>query len=131
FRTMVEQNQDLISIIAADGRLSYVNNSSIEFLDRPPQEMVGTHITDFVHPDDRALASEMWGEVLTEPGKVLRTPEFRLIRKDGRIVYAETVGCNMLHDPAVRGVLATTHDVTERHGVQETLRLAEDQFRRS
>lgn len=131
FRAMIEHNNDLISVIAPDGSLTYLSPSAVNFLGHPPEQLLGTHLLSFVHPDDLEMLTALWAEVLSAPGKILHTPEFRLVLPDGSVLYAETTGRNMTHDPAVGGILANTHDVTERRLALDRLRATQEQFLRS
>jgi light-regulated signal transduction histidine kinase (bacteriophytochrome) len=50
------------------------------------------------------------------------TAEFRLRHADGSWRSIEVIGKNLLHDPAVRGIIANYRDVTERKHNEEEIR---------
>ncbi len=50
---------------------------------------------------------------------------------DGSWRYVESIGNNLLDDPAVGAVVLTTRDITERHATAEALRQSEERFRAS
>ncbi len=53
------------------------------------------------------------------------TMEYRTRHKDGSWVHMETVGKNLLDDPAVAGVVTNARDVTERYRAEEALRFTQ------
>jgi PAS domain S-box-containing protein len=82
-------------------------------LGHTPEEQVGTNAFASIHPDDTGRASRIFAEVLKSPG--LHSPrEFRVPHKDGSWRYLEHAINNLLDDPAVRGVVVNSRDVTER-----------------
>src|SRR5207302_3752750 len=65
-------------------------------------------------------AIEVNTEALEQPGRVLRT-ELRALHRDGSWRWAEVSITNLLDDPAVCGLVANFHDITERKQFEEKL----------
>ena len=121
FHSLVQNTSDTITILEADGTIRYVSPAVERMTGRTPQEQVGTNAFDSVHPDDRQRASGIFAEILRSPG--LHPPlEFRVPHKDGSWRYLEHVVTNLLDDPAVRGVVINSRDVTERKRAEEEVR---------
>ena len=119
---------DLVTIQDAERMFSYVSPSVTWTLGYTPKELVGTDALELVHPDDRAeLVSSAAQHVLGPVGS--ETTEMRLRRKDGSWCTVEATALNLLGDPAVRGVVTTSRDVTERARAREQLRTSEERFR--
>jgi PAS domain S-box-containing protein len=57
-----------------------------------------------------------------------RKGERRLQHADGSWRYVEAIGYNLLHDPAVEGVVINIRDITERKKAEEELRQRERDF---
>jgi diguanylate cyclase (GGDEF)-like protein/PAS domain S-box-containing protein len=120
FRSLVQYSSDIITILAADGTVRYVSPAVERVTGFKPEEQVGTNAFGSVHPDDREQALNTFSEVLKRPG--LHPPlEFRVPHKDGSWRYLEHVVTNLLDDPAVRGVVVNSWDVTERKALVEQL----------
>jgi diguanylate cyclase (GGDEF)-like protein/PAS domain S-box-containing protein len=120
FRSLVQYSSDIITILEADGTVRYVSPAVERVTGYKPEEQVGTNAFDSVHPDDREQALNTLAEVLKRPG--LHPPlEFRVPHKDGSWRYLEHVVNNLLDDPAVRGVVVNSWDVTERKALVEQL----------
>ena len=120
FRSLVQYSSDIITILEADGTVRYVSPAVQRVTGYKPEEQVGTNAFGSVHPDDREQALNTFAKVLKRPG--LHPPlEFRVPHKDGSWRYLEHVVNNLLDDPAVRGVVVNSWDVTERKTLVEQL----------
>jgi diguanylate cyclase (GGDEF)-like protein/PAS domain S-box-containing protein len=120
FRSLVQNSSDIITILEADGTVRYVSPAVERVTGYRPEEQVGTNAFGSVHPDDRDRALDTFAEVLKRPG--LHPPlEFRVPHKDGSWRYLEHVVNNLVDDPAVRGVVINSWDVTERKALVEQL----------
>src|SRR5207248_2308174 len=86
-----------------------------------PTENVGRHVFEFVHPDDRPGALELFAELMQEPGRLVRT-ELRALHKDGSWRRLQVVGVNRLSEPAIRAIVVTYRDITERERTERDLR---------
>jgi diguanylate cyclase (GGDEF)-like protein/PAS domain S-box-containing protein len=121
FRSLVQYTSDIITILEADGTVRYISPAAESVTGYKPEEQVGTNAFGSVHPDDRERALDTFTEVLKSPG--LHPPlEFRVPHKDGSWRYLEHVVNNLLDDPAVRGVVVNSRDVTKRKALEEQLR---------
>jgi diguanylate cyclase (GGDEF)-like protein/PAS domain S-box-containing protein len=127
-RSLLQNTSDIITLLEADGTIRYISPAVERVTGYRPEEQIGTNAFGFVHPDDREQALNTFSEVLKEPG--LHPPlEFRVPHKDGSWCYLEHVVNNLLDDPAVSGVVITSHDVTERKEAERKLREAEQRYR--
>jgi PAS domain S-box-containing protein len=121
FRSLVQNTSDTITILEGDGTIRYVSPAVERMTGHTPQEQVGTNAFDSVHQDDRQRASGIFAEILRSPE--LHPPlEFRVPHKVGSWRYLEHVVTNLLDDPAVRGVVINSRDVTERKRAEEEVR---------
>jgi diguanylate cyclase (GGDEF)-like protein/PAS domain S-box-containing protein len=120
FRSLVQYSSDIITVLDADGTIRYASPAVEKMIGYKPEEQIGTNAFGTVHPDDRDRALDTFAEVLKRPG--LHPPlEFRVPHKDGSWRYLEHVVNNLLEDPAVRGVVINSRDVTERKAMQKQL----------
>jgi diguanylate cyclase (GGDEF)-like protein/PAS domain S-box-containing protein len=122
FRALVEHAHDKISIIDADGNFVYVSPAAGELYGMTPEELLGPFQLDgLVHTDDRATVTEAFQRSLDHPGELVRF-ELRIIRRDGVLLYVENTYLNLLNDRAVRGVVATEHDISARILTEQLIR---------
>jgi PAS domain S-box-containing protein len=112
-QVLFEASVDVIGIMEVDGRFRDVSSSIRTLLGYEVSELVGRNGFDFVHRDDRAALQVALAQRIAHPGD--RTPEeCRLQRADGSWVYVESTLSNLLDDPAVRGLVTITRDITAR-----------------
>ena len=87
-----------------------------------PDELVGTDVFFWIHPEDVHAAMERLQELLELPGASL-TVEIRSLCKYGRWKWTESTATNLLNDPAMQGIVLNVRDISER-------KLAEQESRR-
>ncbi len=124
FRALIENTSDIILVQNADRTLRYVSPAVERVLGYRPEEVIGRKPSDFIHPDDQPLTQKILAELLEKPGATARV-EFRLYHKDGSIRTCEGIGKNLLHDPAVGGIVESVRDITERRTLEAQLQQAQ------
>lgn len=117
FRSLIENALDIITILQSDGTIRYESPSIERVLGYRPQELVGRHACEIVHPDDvpRFARAFIQG---SETARVTLPTEFRVRHKDGSWRVLEAIGNNLLQVPAVAGVVINSRDITERKEVE-------------
>ncbi|HPQ70360.1 MAG TPA: PAS domain S-box protein [bacterium] len=130
FRLLVQNSNDIIQIMDPLGVASYISDQVTRILGYAPEELVGKQLFDMVHPDDQAAALNIISEGLPHLGAVGEA-EYRFRHKDGSWVYLEAIGCNLLADPAVGGIVLNIRDVSERKMAEEEQRKLQDQLQQA
>ncbi len=121
FRSLVQSSADVNLILRPDGTIAYESPAVERVLGYPADERVGKHPLDLVHPDDRAWASQVLGDVL----RLTRSEiggEIRLRHADGSWRIVEFSAKNLVDDPAVTGVVVNYRDVTARKALEDELK---------
>ena len=119
FRSLVQNSNDLIVVLEPDLTVRYVTPSVLTLLGHEPGDLVGTRLDERLHPDEREQAvARLRDEVRTESSV---THEFRLRRSDGVWRTFEAAMSDLLDDPAVRGLVLTARDVSERRALEDQL----------
>jgi len=123
FRALVEHAPDLLAVLDAEGRTRYASPSHERVLGWPCAELEGAPCLDLAHPDDADELRRALVEAIAADGPVRPRPVRLRHRADGwRTV--ELILTNLLHDPAVAGVLVNGRDVSEQEALAEQLRSA-------
>ena len=119
FRALVRHAPSLITVLDAEGVVTFESEQMATLLGVDPATRVGRSALEDVHPDDRATAARVFVRVRSVPD-ASEPCEIRTASADGWR-WAEVTFTNLLHEPAVAGVVANWRDVTERHDLEEQL----------
>lgn len=114
-KALLEHSQDVVYVLDQEGRVLWVSPSVAQVLGYDPRgyELAPVRALDFVHPEDRPLAGELWRALLERPGET-QTGVFRVLKADGTPVPFEVWGKNLLLDARIRGVVVTLRDISAR-----------------
>jgi two-component system, sensor histidine kinase and response regulator len=128
-RSMVQHSSDIMALLEEDGTIRYVSPAVERVLGFLPEEVVGTAVFNYVHPDDVDHALSAFSEVLHNTERELPPVAFRARVVDGSWRHVEVLRNNRLDDPNVRGVVISVRDVTDRKEAEEALQEAEERYR--
>ncbi len=119
FRSLIENSSDIISLSSPEGKILYTTPSTERILGYSYEEFVSKDQFQFIHPDDRERTRLQFVSLLQTPGKSIHV-EYRVRHKDGTWRWLESVGTNLLAEPAVQSIVGNTRDITERKHAEET-----------
>lgn len=120
FRALIEHSGDSISLIDANNKILYLSPAVTSVEGYTPQELLGRSGIDDTHPDDIAFVQKTIQQLLANPGKPVPAL-WRRRHKNGHWIWLEGVATNLLHDPAVQGIVTNYRDVTERKQAESKL----------
>lgn len=120
FRALIEKSFDAVVLIDTTSKISYASPSFETITGYTPKEIEGTIGFDLVHPEDRSKTMKVLATLVLKPGSTA-TVEYRTIRKDGKILWVEAVGTNLLFDPAVNAIVVNFRDISDRKMAAEKL----------
>ena len=130
FRALVEHAYDVITLIDERGFVLFDSRSLVRVTGFTPEERLGRHLEEFLHPDDVTPIRERFAYSLTHPDEPLQV-EYRFLHKDGSWRWGEAIGVNRLDDPIVRGIVVNHRDVSARKQAEQALQRSEDQLRQA
>ena len=117
YRSLFESTTDAILIGAADGTYVDANEAAAHMLGVPLERLIGSHYSDFIHPDWKEAGEEVRRSI-QETGHW--EGEFPMRRADGTTVWAD-------YRSRWDGerLLGMARDITERKRTEEALREAD------
>ncbi len=103
FISMYDENQRLVFESPSVKRILGYNDN---------EDVVGLDL-NLLTPKGYKTIMELFKYLKETPGGESMA-QYTYLKKDGRKLFLETRGKNMLHDPAIRGIIFNTRDITER-----------------
>lgn len=126
FKALVQEGSDLISILDREGNYKYVSPTSQRVLGIAPESLLGKNISQFIHPDDwNGIQKNI--ELLGEQKQIITNP-FRYKDGNNRWRWIESTATNLLDDPAIKGIVTNSRDVTERLLQEKELHLSNERY---
>jgi PAS domain S-box-containing protein len=121
YRLLAENSTDVIAVTDTSGAFTYVSPACRKLFGYDPEEVLGRDILEFPHPEDLALVSQAYKEVLDS--RESASISHRCRRKDGTYVWIEVLA-HQICDPQtgeVKEVQSTCRDITERKRAEDEL----------
>ncbi|MTI19957.1 PAS domain S-box protein, partial [Fulvivirga sp. RKSG066] len=129
YRLISEHSQDLIAINSLDGIYQFVSPSSEELLGYKPDELIGTDPFDIIHPEDKEPLKALQHELIAKGDKKERL-EFRVIRKDGSVIWVEANTKPIFdQDGNITSFQSSTRNITDKKKIEESVRKSEASLR--
>lgn len=111
--------RDVLVVVDAGMKVSYVSPSLLEVVGYEPEEALGWDITRFLHPEEHEIARAHIAERFREQHGGTLT--HRTVHKDGRVRYFESLIHVLEADGRFLGVVFNARDVTERINERQDL----------
>jgi PAS domain S-box-containing protein len=120
YRALVQNSSDVVLVLDAELRTTYVSPAIEGVLGLTPDHGVGRPFVDLVGAEDREEAAEVLSRVAAKP---FGTESLRcqMMHADGTPRIMETLASNLLDDPAVKGIVLNSRDITQRAALEEQL----------
>ena len=128
FRALIENSNDIISLMDDSFKLIYRSPAAARVLGWTNEDMLGVIATKNIHPDDQETAAATVAEIMANPGKTILS-NFRMRHKNGHYLWLEGSFINLLQDESINAIVFNFRDITERIKTQEKLIASEKQFR--
>mgnify|MGYP006282471859 FL=1 len=123
FQALIEETNDIITIVDSDGRIQYQSPSVERILGRSPADTLGEFAWEYIHPDDRDEVKTTFNTWVTTAQASLESIEYRARHADGSWRWMEANGRAHTETPGVGGYLINSREITARKERQQQLEL--------
>jgi PAS domain S-box-containing protein len=117
-RSLIELGVSVYIVLDEKRRIHYASPLLEKVLGWMPEDFFRKSIFEFVASTDAEAAARFFAEILHAPRRKKRM-HARLRCKNGDLKVLEIFGVNLLDEPAVQGIVLSTHDITEQVHAQE------------
>lgn len=119
---LLENASEIISIYSGDIQMSYVSPSVTRILGYTQEEMI--HGKDFERLTREGAINlrKIITQAVENPESV-KSIQYSFVKKDGERIYLESAAKNLLEDPAIKGIVVNSRDITERIRAEKEERL--------
>jgi len=119
FKALVQDGFDLIAVLDEKANYKYVSPTAETVLGIEADKFIGTNAIEQIHPDDQERISEILANLASE--ERVEVAPFRFQNSEGSWQWIESTVTNLLENPAVKGFVANSQDVTEQIDYQKQL----------
>ena len=120
YRALIENGNDIILLSDAEGKYIYATDNAPRVLGYSKEEFRNLSLWQVIHPDDYLMMKLMNEDILANPGEVYHA-EYRVLHKDGSVLWFEGVKVNHLNDLAIGGIITNARDISKRKKAQMDL----------
>jgi PAS domain S-box-containing protein len=127
FRLLVENLKEVVFALDDNGYFTYISQGVEDLSGYTPDELIGEHLTRFVHPHDRASFEDKWEFVRS--GR-MGSFELRLLTREGNIRDVRLSSRNVYLGEEATGIAGIIVDVSQQKLAENALRESEERYRR-
>ncbi len=128
YRSIVEDQVELICRFLPDGTVTYVNEANCRYFGKKQEELIGHSFMPFIPIEDQDFVKKQINSLNKD--KPVITIEHRVIAPTGEIRWQRWTNRALFNDIGeIIEYQAVGHDITDRKKTEEALRLSEEKYR--
>lgn len=131
FRSLIENNVDMISMFDADGKFTYVSPAILKEFKFSYEECLSVKVMEIIHNEDLSVVNEFLSKVMQSHSIPVKSPVFRIMKKEGNYVWVEGTLTNLLDKSGINAIVANFKDITERKEYEEKLKSRNSELMKS
>jgi PAS domain S-box-containing protein len=119
FKGLVQSGADMISIIDEEGYVKYSSPTVTKILGNNPENDIGRNVFHYIHPNDLPGTKDAFDQMLRNGTRQMSFGPYRFPNSNRDYRWLETVVTNLSDDPAIKGIVINSRDVTETKRLNE------------
>lgn len=121
-QVLLENASEVITIYEEDRTVRYISPSVERILGYSATDLIGQNDLSHVDEEHKGVFENMFDQLIENPFQPV-TIQYVYHRKDGGTIWLEATGKNMLQDPAIKGIILNSRDITERRRAEQEERM--------
>ncbi len=118
YQTLVENINDVFYTLDTEGNITYVSPVVERFTKYKVSDLKGKPFIPLIYPDDLPGLLDSFNRLVSGQ---LEPWEFRILDKDGRVIYVRTSSRPLYEEGKIAGITALMTDITERKQMEQKL----------
>jgi PAS domain S-box-containing protein len=119
---LLENASEVITIYEDTGVIRYISPSVEMILGYTPQELQGKSDLHHVQPEGRDVYVNLFSQLALTPDEKI-TVQFEYKTRQGKTIWLEATGKNLMSNPAIHGYILNSRDITERRRAEQEQRM--------
>ncbi len=120
FRSLIENTLDIITVLDNKGIILFESPSVEKLLGYKPEDLVGKNVFEFIHPDDKPAAQEVFARALYSSG-TSGSIEVRFRHRGGAWGVLAAVGKSIMDESHKVRIIINSRDITEHRKFEEDM----------
>lgn len=120
YRSLIRNAADMISVLDSDLKFRWGSRSSAKITGYTAETIYGRGFLEFIHEDEYEYVKQALDFIVSNPG-VPKYIECFFRHADGSYHFHSIVLTSLLEDPAVRGIIINSRDISERRLMEDEL----------
>ena len=130
YKTLIDTVGDPVYALDERGYIERVNEALVDRADRPRQELVGSHVSEFMNDEDYERGTRLLREIKAHEEREWDTFEMTFELEDGETMVVENNIAPIIDDGKLVGSVGVIRDVTDRKKRERRIRELHDGTRR-
>jgi len=119
YRAMVENTEDIVSLIDKDGNVMYVNSALEKLTGFTLDEVIGKPANTVMWPDQIETSNAVVKKLLNNPGVVYQRTNKFLDKRTGGYIWVQGSVVNLLQDESVGAIVSNYRDVSAKKLIEQ------------
>ena len=128
FRSLVENGSDVLFVLGKDGSPKYVSPNIAYVLGYSVEQAMQFKPEDILHPHDISHVMKEIDVALSNPAMPISVTPARMRHKNGSWRWMAGTITNMIHDPAINGIVDNFRDITDKIEAEKRLKESNEKF---
>jgi PAS domain S-box-containing protein len=128
FRSLIENGNDIILLMDAEGKIKYISQPVHKNFGYKPEELIGLSIINLLHPDETKVNKQILEKVLANPGVTINA-QIRKLHREGYYNWIELTATNLLSDPDINSIVVNYRDITQKKIAEDKLRDSKKKYK--
>ncbi|MGY5854730.1 MAG: PAS domain S-box protein [Candidatus Thorarchaeota archaeon] len=129
YRLLYENLSDGLIITDKEGNITMASSQAAHLFDMTPEDIVGTHILTYIHPDQKDEIADTFRKSLETQEAVPGGIEIHGLKRDGSEFYYHVTNTVLIENGESIGYQSLLRDITERKRMGDALKESEQKYR--